>query len=247
MGALPPTTGSLSVVSNPTGAAISIDGVAKGTTPVTIPNLAIGSHTLTATKAGYQTLTQPVTVTAGTTTIPLNLVPATGSLYVTSVPTGADLPLFLQKRCEIDDLRQFLVFLPGFLKHALLYKDWYLSPDCKSYAIAWAAIDIFIMPGSREDELGIIHPVLDAVDLEEAEQDGTFLAQVDEKIVGERPGQQLVIQGTVDRDCFPDPNEDGEHAVAAVRQHNQRDGCCIIDGNINPFYLTSHLRHNRAQ
>jgi hypothetical protein len=58
---------------------------------VTIPNLAIGSHTLTATKAGYQTLTQTVIVTAGTTTVSLNLVPATGSLYVTSVPTGADL------------------------------------------------------------------------------------------------------------------------------------------------------------
>ena len=91
--AVPPATGSIAVSSTPSGAGITVDGVAKGTTPATLTGITPGSHSLVFTLAGYQPLTQSVTVTAGQTaaaTGTLVLVPpTTGSILVTSTPAGA--------------------------------------------------------------------------------------------------------------------------------------------------------------
>ncbi|MFA4876312.1 MAG: PEGA domain-containing protein [Methanoregula sp.] len=75
IGAAPPQTGSLNVYSNPAGAGIYLDGNYLGLSPLTINDIPLGSHTLTATKNGYQDLTQTVTVTSGSSDIPLTLVP----------------------------------------------------------------------------------------------------------------------------------------------------------------------------
>ena len=61
---LPVTNGSIAVSSTPSGAGITVDGVAKGTTPATLTGIAPGSHSLVFTLAGYQPLTQSVTVAA---------------------------------------------------------------------------------------------------------------------------------------------------------------------------------------
>jgi hypothetical protein len=91
--AVPPATGSISVSSTPSGAGITVDGVAKGTTPATLTGITPGAHSIVFTLTGYQTLTQSVTVTAGQTaaaTGTLVLVPpTTGSILVTSTPAGA--------------------------------------------------------------------------------------------------------------------------------------------------------------
>ena len=55
----------LSVTSVPTGAAIFIDGVGSGQTDATVQNVAAGTHTVTLTKAGYQTETKQVIVQGG--------------------------------------------------------------------------------------------------------------------------------------------------------------------------------------
>ena len=46
--------GELSVSSSPSGAAVSLDGVNKGNTPLTIEDIVVGSHKVVLTKAGYQ-------------------------------------------------------------------------------------------------------------------------------------------------------------------------------------------------
>nr|WP_321352128.1 PEGA domain-containing protein [uncultured Methanoregula sp.] len=76
IGAAPPQTGSLNVYSNPTGAGIYLDGNYLGLSPLAISDIPLGSHTLKATKSGYQDLTQTVIVTSGSSDIPLTLVQA---------------------------------------------------------------------------------------------------------------------------------------------------------------------------
>ncbi len=87
------TPGSLSVTSSPSGATLMVDGTGYGPTPVVVPGLSPGSHSIILSMAGYQTYSGSATVTAGIET-PVNIVlvpvsPTTGSLSVTSNPTGA--------------------------------------------------------------------------------------------------------------------------------------------------------------
>ena len=63
----PGSFGSLSVTTDPAGAIIFVDGVQQGISPVTIPGLSAGTHTLLLKRDGYQDLTLPVTIPAGGT------------------------------------------------------------------------------------------------------------------------------------------------------------------------------------
>ncbi len=86
----PTITGFLSVTSSPAGADIAIDGRAIGEkTPNTIP-IDPGHHTIKVTLAGYQDWTGSAHVTGGrTTNVHATLSQATGSIKVTSSPSGA--------------------------------------------------------------------------------------------------------------------------------------------------------------
>lgn len=57
-----PITGTLSVISQPLGAAISIDGKDYGTTPRNIEGLLIGDHSVMLTKVGFASQTQSVNI-----------------------------------------------------------------------------------------------------------------------------------------------------------------------------------------
>ncbi|MCK4681701.1 PKD domain-containing protein, partial [Candidatus Bipolaricaulota bacterium] len=61
-----PQTGTLWVTSSPQGAAVTIDGAPAGTTPIQV-SVTAGTHTVTLSLAGYQTVTQQATVFAGQT------------------------------------------------------------------------------------------------------------------------------------------------------------------------------------
>ena len=63
-----PITGMLSVLSQPLGATITVDGKQQGTTPQQLPQLLIGSHTLVLSKEGYECVTQTFDITEGQTT-----------------------------------------------------------------------------------------------------------------------------------------------------------------------------------
>ena len=89
-------TGSLSITSSPSVAGVYIDGSFQGITPVTVSDLTTGSHTIRITRTGYNDYTTTAAVYAGQTTsvtatlIQIDTSPSTGSLYITSSPSGAD-------------------------------------------------------------------------------------------------------------------------------------------------------------
>lgn len=92
------TTGSLYVLSNPSGANIYVDTAYKGQTPMTVTNLASGTHILEVDHSGYYDWKSTVDVLPGgtkTITATLNPMPVsnTGWLYVASSPGGATVTL----------------------------------------------------------------------------------------------------------------------------------------------------------
>jgi hypothetical protein len=89
--AVPAGSGSLSVTTTPAGAAVYIDGVQRGVSPATIPGLAAGSHTVLLKLNGYQDLSTPVSITAGTMnefSTGLTQLPAGGSAIPSTTATG---------------------------------------------------------------------------------------------------------------------------------------------------------------
>ena len=90
------STGNLQVSSSPSGAAVYVDGHYFGHTPTTVGNLAPGSHSVSLRLSGYQEWTGTVTINAGQTTSispVLTAAPSTGSISVTSIPSGASIYL----------------------------------------------------------------------------------------------------------------------------------------------------------
>jgi hypothetical protein len=92
-----PQTGSISVNSTPSGAEISLDGVdTQNITPYTLTSVTPGSHTVSVNLTGYEPATQTVSVTAGSTAtadFTLAAIPQTGSISVSSTPSGAEISL----------------------------------------------------------------------------------------------------------------------------------------------------------
>jgi hypothetical protein len=88
------TSGSLSVSSSPSNAAVYVDGLYRGSTSTIVGNLAPGQHSVRLSKAGYQDWTGSVSVASGATTylgpvlVP-DQAPAYGTASITSNPTGA--------------------------------------------------------------------------------------------------------------------------------------------------------------
>ena len=88
--------GTLYVTSIPRGALITIDGVVKGQTNAIISNVAGGIHNVTLTRSGYQPETKLVDVKAGgMNSVAFTLKESgeagtgTGTLYISSIPSGA--------------------------------------------------------------------------------------------------------------------------------------------------------------
>jgi PKD repeat protein len=92
----PPTTGTLRVLSSPTGATVRLDGTGIGTTNLERPNVAPGLHTVEISRTGYQTETRQVTVAAGSTAtvqinltaLPANQSPIAAFTYAPTSPTA---------------------------------------------------------------------------------------------------------------------------------------------------------------
>ncbi|WP_319642869.1 PEGA domain-containing protein [Methanovulcanius yangii] len=92
-----PTTGTVSITSNPAYASVYLDGVYHGQTepgtPLVINGVTAGTHTVKVTLAGYQDSVTSVTVNSGqTSTVTANLqggATGNGAIDVTSSPTGA--------------------------------------------------------------------------------------------------------------------------------------------------------------
>jgi len=72
-----PTTGSIKVTSSPPGASVYLDNAYKGVTPMTIPDVPTGTHTVELKLDGYSDWTTNVEVSSGSSQ-PLSAVMAKG-------------------------------------------------------------------------------------------------------------------------------------------------------------------------
>ena len=91
-------TGSLYIISSPSNAEVTLDGVYRGQTPLTLNNVAATTHILQLDHAGYYDWKSNVEVPAGgtrTVSGTLNPIPSSniGWIYVSSSPGGATVTL----------------------------------------------------------------------------------------------------------------------------------------------------------
>ena len=89
------TTGTLSVSSSPSGAAVYVDGSYRGVTSTSVGNLVPGSHSVQLILAGYQDWTGTVTIAAGATTylnptLTVDQQPTYATVSISSNPPGAN-------------------------------------------------------------------------------------------------------------------------------------------------------------
>jgi hypothetical protein len=88
--------GSITVTSDPAGAAISLNGNYRGTTPLTIPNVPPGTYTIRAELPGYEPQSVVNSVIAGQETVQrftLQKIVQPGSVTVLSTPSGSSIYL----------------------------------------------------------------------------------------------------------------------------------------------------------
>ena len=84
----PPVYGNLIVITNPGGATLSLDGIQKGITPLSLTGISVGNHTVKAEKTGYISWTGIATVKSGeTTTLNATLVSVNATPTPTTIPT----------------------------------------------------------------------------------------------------------------------------------------------------------------
>ena len=81
--------------SNPPGAFVQIDGRSSSEwiTPFTMPDLTPGAHEVVFTKQGYTTETRSLEIGPKNDTYPINLVPVTTAVSVSSEPPGANIEI----------------------------------------------------------------------------------------------------------------------------------------------------------
>ncbi len=84
----------LHILSEPTGATITIDDVKRGTTPITIPSLSPGKHLLVADKRNHTSVRRTVTLKDGErSSQEFRLKPILGLVLIHSTPTAADIEI----------------------------------------------------------------------------------------------------------------------------------------------------------
>ena len=158
---LEPAWGAMEFSSTPSGAAVTVDGAAVGTTPLTTEVLETGSQVSVA-MPGYKTWQRELTVKAGTTQAhpPIQLVVADGTLDVSTTPRGAAVSVNGEFRgsaptsIELSPLREHRVdfFLEGYGKTSRTVR---IEPEGRqSLAVNLAPIigriELVVEPGDAE-------------------------------------------------------------------------------------------------
>ena len=83
-----PITGALTITSIPLMAEVSLDGTPAGRTPLDLKNIITGSHTISISKAGYNTYTQTVVIAESKTTTLNATLTKQATTTVTPTPTA---------------------------------------------------------------------------------------------------------------------------------------------------------------
>ena len=89
-----PIPGTLELNTTPEGASVLLGEIYRGSTPLTIDGIDPGTYTVTFSRFDYSRLSVPVRVEAGKiTAVSGTLIPVTGSLEITTSPSGARIML----------------------------------------------------------------------------------------------------------------------------------------------------------
>jgi hypothetical protein len=89
-----PIPGTLELNTTPEGASVLLGEIYRGSTPLTIDGIDPGTYTVTFSRFDYSRLSVPVRVEAGKiTAVNGTLIPLTGSLEITTSPSGAHIVL----------------------------------------------------------------------------------------------------------------------------------------------------------
>jgi hypothetical protein len=97
-------TGTLTLRSEPGSTAVTLNGYDVGTTPATLDEVAAGTHDVTFSRPGYETVTRRVEVTGNeTVTVTASLKRQTGVLRVLARPWGS-IYIDTQRRAENSDV-----------------------------------------------------------------------------------------------------------------------------------------------
>ncbi len=129
----PDVTGALYVVSYPSGATVTIDGIDYGMTSGVISGIPAGTRNLTLTRESYQSQTLIVTVPAGEMTVlkPITLAKSGGGspggagiLYVASSPTNATI---LINGTDSGRTNGFVRDVPPGVQNVTVTKEGYLA------------------------------------------------------------------------------------------------------------------------
>jgi hypothetical protein len=110
------STGGLSVATSPPGAAVQVDGVGRGISPVDVAGLAPGNHAVTVT-VGTWTVTEQVAVAAGKTTTLLIPVappgPLAGAVGFVTIAAPIELQVFDGDSLVGSSRNQRIMVMPG--------------------------------------------------------------------------------------------------------------------------------------
>ncbi len=108
----PPGTGTLSVVTSPDGAQVSVNDVLLGLSPATIPGLTAGSYNLRLEKSGYRKQTVPFEIWDGRTTEystaleaesgGMGIVPVIAAVIIIAAGAGAAYRYLKKKKRPVD-------------------------------------------------------------------------------------------------------------------------------------------------
>ncbi len=83
-------SGVLEIASNPAGAAVMVNGIARGNTPLIVRDIPKGSAKVTLQLAGFETVTRELMLNPGDVQkLDVELAGVPGKLYLSSVPEGA--------------------------------------------------------------------------------------------------------------------------------------------------------------
>jgi hypothetical protein len=155
-----PTTGSISVSSNPSDANVYLDGAYKGTTPTTLYNVPIGSHAVKFTKLGYNDISSTVTVSLGqTASVSKTLTLEKGSISAEPAETSSRITIDYPENGDnlywsseghlvkgslsgIDDK-----FKPYVLVHPKTTTKWWVQLEPTISGSKWEAV---VYPGTKD-------------------------------------------------------------------------------------------------
>lgn len=162
---VPQTTGTIYVVSTPQGANAYVDGVFYGITPALATGLEPGNHQVRISLSGFQDWIGTVFVTSGATTTVTQTLhtgttaptpsptqsPATGSVMVSSTPSGAE--VFMDNVYEGISPLTIASVQPGthtFLIKQAGYADWQVSEPVQSGQTSQIAATLSPLPTPTE-------------------------------------------------------------------------------------------------